>query len=393
MKTLVAFALAMAVGCSKGDRPPAASTGSGSSTTTPTTKPAEPSLVPPGLGAKLDPLPTDDGYRILPPQRFRHSSVRGDFRVLKTAAGIVVSWKTELSARSLDGKQLWRKDDQGRAIAVSADGARIVTNNQAGEILILDAKTGAPIGAPVQLGGRGDTQRDGVWISSFTWMPDGKHILALDSKHAYLLDGTGALKSELKIACKEDCYFAAAVALNNEEAIVANTPSSSSSQLQRIKIADGSTVAATDYYGQDPDLDSKATKLVVDGLNDLALIDVATLATSWTAPRPGLGGVKFSAEATGYSMWKPLPKLSPDGAHVVVNDQAGRLWLLDAKDGRALIAYPTALVDFVEDVIWLDGATFIAIDNSGRVLRIAGTPAKVVWAEMDGPEGGEWDEP
>jgi len=31
--------------------------------------------------------------------------------------------------------------------------------------------------------------------------------------------------------------------------------------------------------------------------------------------------------------------------------------------------------------------------NPGRVMRIAGTPAKIVWAEMDGPEGGEWDEP
>ena len=44
-------------------------------------------------------------------------------------------------------------------------------------------------------------------------------------------------------------------------------------------------------------------------------------------------------------------------------------------------------------MIWLDGATLIAIDNPGHVMRIAGTPAKVVWSEMDAPEGGQWDEP
>jgi hypothetical protein len=393
MRIGVLLALSFAIGCSKGDHAPAASnTGSGSGSGAPTsTKPVE--AVPPGFGAPLGPTPTDEGHRILPPQRFRHSSVRGDFRVYKTAAGIVVSWKTVLSARTVDGKPMWKKDDQGRAVAVSSDGARIVTNNNDGELLVLDAKTGAPLGAPAQLGGRGDTTHADVWVSAFAWMPDGKHILALDSKHVYLLDGAGALQKELPIKCKEDCFFTAAVGVTNDEAIIANTPGSSSSQLVRIKIADGSIVTAADVYGQDPDLGAQRTALVVDGLNNLALVDATTLAARWTAPRPGLGGVKFSADASGWTEWKSLPKLSPDGKHVVVNDQAGRLWILDAKDGRPLLAYPTDLVDFVEDVIWLDGENLIAIDNPGRVMRIAGTPAKIVWTEMDGPEGGEWDDP
>ena len=57
------------------------------------------------------------------------------------------------------------------------------------------------------------------------------------------------------------------------------------------------------------------------------------------------------------------------------------------------LAYANELIDFVEDVMWLDNATLIAIDNPGHVVRISGTPAKVVWSEMDGPEDAEWDGP
>jgi tricorn protease-like protein len=98
-------------------------------------------------------------------------------------------------------------------------------------------------------------------------------------------------------------------------------------------------------------------------------------------------------DPTRYTEWKPVPKLSPDGKYIAVNDNAGRLWLLDASDGKPVIAYPTEVVDFVEDVMWLDGATLVALDNPGHVLRISGTPPRAVWSEMDGPESANWDEP
>ena len=101
----------------------------------------------------------------------------------------------------------------------------------------------------------------------------------------------------------------------------------------------------------------------------------------------------MKADSEGYTEWKAVPKLSPDGKYIVVNDSAGRLWVLDAKNGAPLIAYPIELVDFVEDVMWLDGATLVALDNPGHVLRISGTPPTKVWSEMDGPEAGQWDEP
>ena len=389
---VVGLVFAAACGKGKGDAPAA----SGSADVkVKATEPAAPAVVPPGLGGKVEPPPAAEGYRTLPPQRFRHSSVRGDFRIYKTTAGIVVSWKTLLSARSLDGKPMWKKEDQGRAVAVSPDGTRIVTNNDAGELLILDVKTGAPIGAPTQLGGRGDSARENVWISAFAWLPDGKKLLALDSKHVYLLDDKGAVVRELPIKCKEDdCFFTSAVALSNDEAIVVSGSGTSSGQVLKIKLADGSTLASADHYGHDVDLSSDHTQLLVDGSSELAMFDPATLQPRWTVPMPGFRGLKLTG-ASEYSSieFKSMPKLSPDAKHVVVNDNAGRLWLLDAKDGKPVMAYATELTDFVEDVIWLDGATLIVIDNPGHVLRIAGTPPKVVWSEIDGPENGKWDEP
>ncbi len=391
MRFLALAALMISPACGKDGTAPVA-TGSGSSAAPGGATPQ--AVIPPGIGGPRPTIASEQGFRILPPQRFRHSSVRGDFRVYETSAGIVASWKTLLSARTLDGKLLWRKEDQGRAVAVSPDRKRIVTNNDDGELLVLDASTGATVAGPVQLGGPADRSRDHVWVSAFAWMPDGKHIVALDSKHVYVLASDGRFLREIEVACKEDCFYTSAIGVTNDEAIVTNSPGSSGSTIVRIKIRDGSTIASADYYGADLDLSRDRTRVIVDGgMDELAMFETSTLKRLWSVPLPGHRGVKASAGASGYIQWKSVPKLSPDGRYVVVNDVAGRLWLLDATDGSPLLAYPTELVDFVEDVIFLADGSLIAIDNPGRVLRLAGTPAEVVWAEMDGPEGGRWDEP
>lgn len=387
---LVALSLVVVVACGKSKEPPAV--GSGAAETTKPAAPAPPPVVPPGLGATVALPAAVDGYRVIAPQKMRHSSVRGDFRVYRTSAGIVSSWKSLLSARSLEGKQLWKKEDQGRAVAVSPDGSKIVTNNDTGELLILDAKTGTPSGPATVLGGRGGSKHEGVWVSAFAWMPDGKRILALDTTHIYVLGADGAVQKELPVKCNGDCFFTSAVAMSNDEVIVCNG-SGSSGQLLRVKMADGSTVASLEYDAHDLDLSADHSVVVVDGSNEVALIDATTLKPRWTTPLPGYKGVKMKADAEGYTQWKTVTKLSPDGKYVAVNDAAGRLWLLDAKTGAPVIAYPTEVVDFVEDVAWLDGASLVVLDNPGHVLKIAGTPPKAAWSELEGPANGEWDSP
>jgi len=382
MRTLL---LCLLLACGKHDAPPPAA---GSATEKPA--PPPPDLVPPGLGAKVElPAPVD-GDRTIEPRKFRHSSVRGDFRVYRTAAGILVAWKTRLSARTVDGKPLWKHEDQGRAVAISADGTKLVSNNDAGETLVLDTKTGAPLGPATQLGGG----ENDVWISAFAWTPDGKHILALDSKHVYVLKGDGTKERELAIKCKGECFFDAAVAVSNDQAIVANSASSFDGQLMKINLADGKTLAAADYYGHDPDLAADGKVFVTEDENGVALFDAATLKPRWNVAMPGYRGVRAASWSEGSDeQWKSMPKLSPSGKYVAVNDHAGRLWLLDARDGKPAIAYPTELVDYIEDVMWLDDATLIAIDNPGHVLELAGTPPKIAWSELDAPDNAKWDGP
>ncbi|HEY4178027.1 MAG TPA: hypothetical protein VGM90_14370 [Kofleriaceae bacterium] len=398
MRHVLALCLALTAACGK-KSDSSSPTGSGSGGKTAgsgdvTAPPKAPAAMPPGLGGKVELPAATTGSRTIKPQKFRHSSVRGDFRIYHTAAGIVVSWRTMLSARSVDGKPMWKKENQGRAVAISADGSKLVTNNNDGELLILDAKTGEPIGAAAHLGGPSDDKHPDVWISAFAWLPDGKHILALDSKHAYLLGGDGVLQRELPIKCKEDCFFTSAAALSNDEVIIANGAGTSGGQVMRVKVADGSVVVAVDTDGHDVDVSADHTQVVVDADGEVLSLDPASLTPRWTVSIPGFRGVALEGAADGSSFeWKPVPKLSPDGKHVVVNDIAGRLWILDAATGAPQLAYPNELVDFVEDAIWLDGATLIAIDNPGHVMKIAGTPAKAVWSEMDGPTDGEWDGP
>src|SRR5262249_37654540 len=158
----------------------------------------------------------------------------------------------------------------------------------AGELLVLDAKTGAPLGAATHLGGG----QNEVWIDAFAWLPDGKHIVAVDSKHVYVLGGDGSVERELVVACKEDCFFTSAVALSNDEAIGTNSASSWAGQVMRVALADGKIVAAADFYGHDADLAADGKVFVVEDSSGVALFDTATLTPRWQVGMPGYQGVR-----------------------------------------------------------------------------------------------------
>lgn len=348
-------------------------------------------MSPPGF-VENGPAPAEApaGPRVVPPRKFRHSSVRGDFRIYVTKSGLVTSWHTLLSARTLDGAPAWKHDNLGRAVAVSPDGTRIVANNDAGDLKVLDAATGEPATPPTRLGGRDDPDSAGIYISAFAWTPDGQHIIAVDSKHVFVLKPDGTVDHELPVCADGNCFFSSAAAASNEEIILVDA----NAGLRRVKLADGAVVATGDYQGADAELSRDGKYALIDGNQQLALFDAATLAPVWTAAMPGAKGVAFAADAPYANVqFKSMPKLSPNGSFVAVNDQAGALWLLSAADGKPLVAYPDDVIGFVEDVTWLDDGTLLAIDNDGHVRRIAGTPAAVVWSQDDAPEPEQWDEP
>jgi hypothetical protein len=349
-------------------------------------RPSEPAAPPPGLSVTLQPVPFEPEPRthVVQRRRFRHSSVRGDFRVLVGALGPIVSWKTEVSARDGDGKQVWRMLGYGRAMAVSPDRERVIVNDESGKVVVLEARTGVQPAVTSHLGARS-------WIWSFSWVSPRRWIGAF-ADTVYALDGNGELVRTLAPLHGKGFFSSVTALPGGEQALLCDT---NGGRILRIDADSGAVVSSAAHQGaSDAALTSDGKRFVVDGYDQIAMFDAASMAQKWIVPHPGASGVRFPDSAEHSSeRWKPLPKPSPDGRVIAVNDQSGRLWLLSASDGKPLIAYPRTLVNFVEDFAWGGDSLLYVIDNAGRVIRLEGTPARVVWSVDDAPEPERWDSP
>src|SRR5262249_54046975 len=84
---------------------------------------------------------------------------------------------------------------------------------------------------------------------------------------------------------------------------------------------------------------------------------------------PGKLGVKAAGAQGSGEHFKPLPKLNPARNLLVLNDQSGQLWKLALP---SLTGAPVArdVVDYVEDFVWLDDSTVLAINNDTRICRV-----------------------
>jgi hypothetical protein len=338
-------------------------------------------------------LPSDDPQtHVIPRRRFRHSSVRGDFRVVRSAAGVLVTWSTELSARDLQGKLLWRKPGFGRALGISLDGKQAMVSNDQRQVVVLDVSSGREL-APVV------DHSKLSWIDLLSWQSDDQ-VLAASTRHRYLLDGRGALVRELPVAPSRrpgrEPWHSCLVALpGTGQAIVCDIAGVNGERIARVDSATGAVLAESELRGaRDAVLSDDRSSFVIDGYQQLALFDARTLKRRWAVPHPGQSRVRFPDSREGSSeVWKPLPKLSPDQRRVAVNDQSGRLWLLAADSGTSLKALPRTLVDFVEDSVWIDDHTLVIIDNDGHVLRLDVDGARIAWSVDDAPEPERWDSP
>jgi WD40 repeat protein len=307
---------------------------------------------------------------------FRWSSVRGDFRVYKTAAGLVASWKTLLSARTRDGRQLWRKDGFGIGVAISPDGKRVLANNKK-QIAIFDAATGAVI-ASGQLGDEYHPKH----IDAFAWTPDGRHIIGVSPNHVYVIDEHVQLERELNVP--GGGFFTAVVAPSNDEILLA-----AHSDLLRVRLADGTVLGRT---GDDAhDIDLRGSTCVINGYvagyegRDRLLLVDTSLKPIWRAWLPGERILRSPQQKDGEGThFVPIPKLSPDGKTIAVNGADGTFWLLNATDGKTRLRYPPELADLVEDFAWLDDDTLVVLDNPGRISAI-GSASRKIWSFDDAP--------
>jgi len=124
-------------------------------------------------------------YHVLPKRHsFRHSSVKGDFRVLPCEGGFVTTWKTEISVRNHDGSSRCRIPGWGKSMAVSPDGKRLVASNKNKGLAFFDLATGDLLGEVLHMDD---------WVMDTLWLKSGA-VLASSSKRVSVLNDAGEIQ-------------------------------------------------------------------------------------------------------------------------------------------------------------------------------------------------------
>lgn len=302
-------------------------------------------------------------------REFRHSSVRGDFRILPIAGGFVTSWKTTLVGRDADGSERFRIEDFGKAMAVSPDRSRIAAIHRK-KLVIFDARTGHPLTERLELPD---------WIFYVALLSDGQ-VLAASSDSLFLVDANATSATPL-LSQHAGWYIGGIdVVPDTDITIVADA---NGSKLYRLAARTGTIEAEAELrYPHDPILSADGSRFSVDASNEVAVFETRSFQKVWAHALPGKEGVHHPGHAEGsHNLWKPVTKLSPDGTRLLVNDRAGQLWVLGF-DGRD-IAIPRSVLDFVEDAMWADADHVLAITNDGAVVKLRLTDHAVLFTQQD----------
>jgi hypothetical protein len=305
-------------------------------------------------------------YFVLPQRRdFRHSSVHGDFRVLLCDGGFVTTWKTEISVRNSDGSPRCRIPGWGKSMAVSPDGTKLVASNGHKQVGFFDLGTGEQIG---------EILSPGDWIFDTLWLADGT-VLASSSSAVYVFDDAGELKNTISSLGGEFYCSGLAEATNGFYLSDGNNG--------RVVHADtaGNVLASGTVRNPSAIFTAKG-KLTVDcssnfGVADLGLAKIATFDI------PGKKGTRYAGqEPHSHTHWKGMPKLSPNGEHVLIQDGSGQLWRCAAADGTPTKLWSRDVIDYVEDTAWVDDNTFLAVLNDGHVKKVM-MDGTVVFVQKD----------
>lgn len=325
----------------------------------------------PSAEAKITVLPEQDEwagedlkrYHLLPTERhFRHSSVHGDYRLLSVDGGFATTWKTEISLRNADGSARAKIHGWGKAFAASADGKQLAASNGYKQVAIFDASNGEMTAGPFDMGD---------WIFDLLFLPDGS-LLASASEKIFVMDGQGN-QTGLIEKLGDSGFYAGGLALAQDGFFITDSNGS------RIVKADkaGNVLAGARLSSPSALFSLPDGKVVVECHGSVEVLD-GNLKSIKSWDLLGQEGVRYLGQSEhSYTHFKAMPHLSPDGAQVLVQDGSGLLWRMDVGSGEPVQTYDRAVLDHVEDVLWLDGGHFLAITNDGKVrkMSVAGGPA------------------
>jgi hypothetical protein len=309
-------------------------------------------------------------YHVIPEERtFRHSSVRGDFRVYPVPDGVVTGWnKSGSIGRNADGSERWRSRF-GRTLAISDDGSTLFAANNNKQVALID---------PVS----GDEKKVidvGDWVNNIVPLSNGGAAFNVTEK-VVIVDAEGAVTREItSIGADGEPYLGSMCAGGDDTVVVID---SNARLLVRLDTATGDVKESTQLNFYPSDVYNVGGKLLLDSGDDIAFAD-ETLKVGKKFDPPGRKGVRYLGQQEHSSThFKCNARLSPNGQRILLNDQSGLLWLLDSK-GDPLRTWNRSDLPYVEDTGWTGDDTFVAITNDGRSHAVSATTGAVSWTQQD----------
>ncbi|MEQ8459482.1 MAG: sporulation protein [Sandaracinaceae bacterium] len=320
---------------------------------------------------EVDPMSREDTtrYHVLPEQRsFRHSSVRGDFRLSLMPDGFLGIWKTRLTCRNADGGLRWTLDGWGRTASASPDGSRVATSDRNKRLCFVDAATGEP-GQPIDMPS---------WVDDIAFLEDGT-IVAAGSDALFVLDAHGQLQNTLEDLGYGARFFSSMIAGPGRVVFVSDA---NANKVVAVDLDRGVVGSAEIRSPGALHPNHDRSLIAVDTSSAVHVLD-GQLQPKAQWKIPGKEGVRYvGQEPHSYTHWKSHPRIAPGRTNTLINDGTGLLWLVDTPSGRPHRSFDRAVVDYVEDTMWWDDQHFVAITNDGKVrgLRVDGT---VVFEDQD----------
>ncbi len=309
--------------------------------------------------------------------QLRHSSVRGDFRVMvsEDGDGTLACWKHSLVRRDVDGTLLWRRDDNvGKDAAWHPSGEKMAAlANKGKKLLILDPETG-------------ETQHEHAlpnYVDHIIWVGD--QLVACTSEVIFVYDDTGALVRQfenLDPEAKRTYWTDLAPASDGETFFAAN---SNGDTVVHAHATTGEIITRKEWRLDHLEICELGNLLVGHGHHGAQLFTTG-LGRTAKIKLPSTRGVLHLGSSTGsYTAFQPLPALSPIADKVAFQDQAGRLWVYDVEGEKPhpIRLFGNDLLQFVEGIAWFNNFDLLVLTNDGMQHRIGVHDWKPEWSERD----------
>ncbi|WBM75641.1 hypothetical protein [Saprospira grandis] len=322
----------------------------------------------------------DDGrpFRILSQERsFLPNSAKGDFRLYRLHQSFCACWYELLVVRSDDGNLRYELPGWGRAVAISPDKSKLLAARNK-QLAIFNAATGQMIGQEKTLD---------AFIDFLLWLPN-EQIAATDGEKIYLLDQELELKAIIHDPIDKGGFIAGMqLGQQPHEVIILDF---NHQQLRKIDLRSGAILkeSTAQYAEQLFRQDDRLWTALVNGtqLQEIRFYSLEKLEEKYALPFRGKKGIRFANQPPSdisYHHWTSLPVLSPEEQFLLVNDNAGLLWLLDAHTGDHRRTFSPKLLPYVYACLWLNEEEFVALLEDGFVAKMNIRSKSLMFKQQD----------